>query len=83
MKKEFGMVIIGGLLLLFGGYEIYMKDYMEFAMYLAAGVAFISTALSMMPQVNEPLKKPLTVISWVTIAMAVFLFFYLVRSEAF
>jgi len=73
--------VAGAMALAIGFYQYSKPDYWEFAMYFSAGMAFITTALSMKPWDDILIKRALVISSWVFIAIAVFLFLYLMRTD--
>lgn len=67
-------------MLAFSGYQLFVQDYWEAALYTSAGLAFIVMGL-ISNDVLPGYKKILNVISWILIIVAVFLFLFLVRTD--
>lgn len=79
-KKSYIQYIVGSIMLAFSGYQLYIQDVWEASLYIAAGLAFITMGLIK----NEAFPKHhklLTILSWVFILMAGFLFLFLVRTD--
>jgi hypothetical protein len=73
----FGLIFIG-----VGGYQLYIRDYLEFSLYACAGLAFIMNALTLEPKLHG-YKKTLVVITWILMGCTAILFFYLLRYKFF
>ena len=71
----FGLIFIG-----VGIYQLIIKDYLEFALYATAGLAFIFNALTFEPKLIV-YKKALVVTSWVLIGATGILFLYLLQFK--
>lgn len=72
--------IFGAFFIIFGIYQATKKDYLEVALYLTAGAAFIFNALAKEPRfVNY--KTPLVVITWGLIVSAGILFLYMIQFK--
>ena len=82
MKKSGIRYLVGGAMVLFGIYQILAGNYWESSLYLTAGLAFISIGLLMSDSFPQ-YKKLLNIVSWVFIALAVFLFFFLLRTDQY
>ncbi|UII34216.1 hypothetical protein LVD17_10380 [Fulvivirga ulvae] len=80
MNKSGIQYFVGGLMLLFSFYQIYIKEYWEAAMYISAGLAFITMGLIKREALPKQ-KTLLNVFSWVFILLAVFLFLFLIRTD--
>jgi hypothetical protein len=80
MDSQTRQYVFGAIFIAVGGYQFYISEFLEFSMYVCAGSAFVFNAL-----INEPKlqahKKPLVVITWILIAAATLLFFYLLRYK--
>jgi len=66
----------------FGMYEAATKNLWESSLYFSAGLAFVSIGM-LMSERFKPYKKVLNIFSWVFILLAVFLFFYLLRTDRY
>lgn len=69
--------------LLFIGVGIFQgikNDFLEFAMYTVAGMAFLINALTLEPKLIK-YKKTLVVITWVLIIAACLLFLYVLQFK--
>ena len=74
----FGLIFIG-----FGIYQaINNRDYLEFSLYLTAGLAFIANALTFEPKLAQQ-KKTLVTITWILIIATGILLLYLVQFKWF
>jgi hypothetical protein len=74
----FGLIFIG-----FGVYQaINNRDYLEFSLYVSAGLAFIANALTFEPKL-EPHKKTLVTIAWILIISTGILLLYLIQFKWF
>lgn len=80
MNKAGIQYFVGGLMLLFSFYQIYIKEYWEASMYIAAGLAFITMGV-IKNEVFPKQKTLLNALSWIFILLAVFLFLFLVRTD--
>ena len=72
--------IVGGIMILFSVFQILQNDFWEFALYLSAGLAFVTMGL-ITDDVFPRFRKFMNVISWVFILLAVFLFLFLLRTD--
>ena len=72
--------MVGALMLAFSFYQIYIKDYWEFALYACAGAAFGMVGLMKEEQYIVS-KKFSSILSWVLILGTVYIFFFLVRTD--
>ena len=73
----FGIIFIG-----VGVYQLTIRDYLEFALYTVAGLAFIVNALTLEPKLIV-YKKSLVPLSWILIITTGLLFFYLMQFKWF
>lgn len=73
----FGLIFIG-----FGIYQLVIADYLEFALYCVAGLAFIFNALTFEAKLF-PYKKILVIVTWVLITTTGLLFLYLLQFKYF
>lgn len=73
----FGLLFFG-----FGIYQLYQKQYLEFALYSLAGLSFIFNQLTSESQFAK-YKKLLTIITWVLIIATGLTFFYLLQFKYF
>ncbi|MEM9858711.1 MAG: hypothetical protein AAF843_15235 [Bacteroidota bacterium] len=80
MKKSFTPYLVGILLIVLAGYEIFRDDFLEFLTYGVAGLAFIMMGLMK----NEVFKRHhqwMNVISWVLTIVAGILLLTLFRND--
>ena len=82
MDKQTRQYLFGLVFIAFGGYQLYISDSLEFALYTTAGSAFIFNALTSELRLAS-YKKVLVGITWVLIIVASLLFFYLLRYKFF
>lgn len=73
----FGLVFIG-----VGIYQFIIRDYLEFALYGVAGLAFIFNALTFEIKLAA-YKKQLVIVSWLLIGATGILFLYLLQFKYF
>lgn len=81
MKGSLIQYLVGVVMLAFSLYQIYIKDFWEFALYATAGSAFVCMGL-VKDKVFVRHDKLMTILSWLLIAATVFLFFFLVRTDS-
>jgi hypothetical protein len=74
--------LFGSLFILFGIYQAFTGDYLEFGLYTSAGIAFIGNALIAEPSLENH-RKWLIVADWFFIILASLLFLYLIRYRFF
>lgn len=74
--------LFGSLFILFGLYQGYTGDYLEFGLYASAGLAFIGNALIAEPSLSAH-RRWLIVADWFFIILASLLFLYLIRYRFF
>lgn len=67
-------------MLTFAVYQMFVKEYWEAAMYMAAGLAFATMGLIKNGELPQ-YKGVLNILSWVFILLAGFLFLFLVRTD--
>jgi len=72
--------LVGGIMIAFSMYQVYLDDLWEFALYATGGAAFISVGL-IKDNAFKNHKKLLSVVSWILILLTAFLFFFLVRTD--
>ncbi|MEJ2005783.1 MAG: hypothetical protein P8X57_12670 [Cyclobacteriaceae bacterium] len=82
MNKSTIRYLIGAAMIAFGFYEVSTANFWESSLYFSAGLAFISIGMLMSEQFVQ-YKKILNIASWVLIILAVFLFFYLLRTDQY
>lgn len=82
MNSQTRQYLFGSIFIVFGGYQFYISDLLEFSLYVCAGSAFICNALVAEPKLQS-WKKPLVFITWGLIIAATLLFFYLLRYKFF
>jgi len=73
----FGLIFIGVAI-----YQLVIRDYLEFALYGTAGLAFVFNALTFEPKLI-PYKKTLVIVTWVLIGSTGILFLYLLQFKYF
>ena len=71
----FGLIFIG-----VGIYQLVMSDYTQFALYVAAGLAFIVNTLVSEPRLAA-IKKPLVIATWILIISSAVLFLYVLQFQ--
>jgi|GEM_PF-565466 len=64
-----------------GLYQAYLHDYIEFALFAVAGMAFVVNALTFEPKLLK-YKKPLVIVSWILILVSAILFLYLLQFKS-
>lgn len=74
--------VFGSLFILFGIYQAFTNDYLEFGLYVSAGLAFIGNALIAEPWLAAH-RKWLIAADWFFIILASLLFLYLIRYRFF
>jgi hypothetical protein len=72
--------VVGVVMILFAIYQIVIKDYWESALYITAGLAFITMGL-ITDDVFPRYRKAMNVISWILIFSAAFFFLFLLRTD--
>lgn len=65
-----------------GAYQLYKKDYLEAALYLLAGSAFLFNTLTTEPSLFS-YKKILVIITWVLIIVTALVFLYVMQFKYF
>ena len=73
----FGLIFVG-----VGFYQLSIQDYLEFALYITAGLSFIVNALTLEPKLIAH-KKILVMLSWTLIIATGLLLFYLIQFKWF
>ncbi len=63
-----------------GIYYVVQRDYLEFSLYLCAGMTFIVNAFTMSPAA-APYRKPLVIITWLLIGVSGILFLYMLQFK--
>lgn len=71
----FGLIFVG-----VGIFQFTIRDWLEFALYSLAGLAFIVNALTMEARLTA-YKKPLVIASWILIGVTGILFLYLLQFK--
>jgi hypothetical protein len=71
----FGLIFIAVAI-----YQATISDYLEMALYMTGGVAFIVNALTLEPKLFS-YKKPLVIVSWALIISTGILFLYLLQFK--
>jgi hypothetical protein len=72
--------LFGIVFLLFGFYQAYQSQLLEFSLYSLAGLSFILNQLTNEPKLYA-YKKQLVVITWVLIIATGLTFFYLLQFK--
>jgi len=80
MSSLIRQYIFGAFFIMFGVYQATRKDYMEVALYLTAGAAFIFNSLAKEPRLAN-FKTPLVVATWSFIAIAAVIFLYVLQFK--
>jgi hypothetical protein len=71
----FGAIFIGVAI-----YQLVVKDYLEFSLYILGGLAFVFNALTFEPKFLA-YKRPLVIVSWILIGSTGILFLYLIQFK--
>jgi hypothetical protein len=82
MNAQSRQYLFGLIFLAFGIYQATLTEYLEFALYSGAGLAFMFNALVNEPRFQE-YRKLLIIITWGLIIITALLFFYLLRYKFF
>ncbi|MEP2773801.1 MAG: hypothetical protein ABJH05_16735 [Fulvivirga sp.] len=80
MKGATLQYLVGALMGAFSLYQVYIKEYWEFALYACAGAAFLLVGLIKEERYIVD-KKFSSILSWVLIFATAFIFFFLVRTD--
>jgi len=80
MSSLIRQYIFGAFFIIFGIYQATRKDYLEVALYMMAGAAFIFNSLSKEPRLAN-FKTALVVITWALIIVAAVLFLYVLQFK--
>jgi hypothetical protein len=80
MNAQVRQYLFGAIFAGVGIYQMVVKDYLEFALYTVAGLAFIFNALTFEPRLLN-YKKPLVIVSWLLIGATGILFLYLLQFK--
>ena len=72
--------LFGGLFIAFGAYQAYQSQWLEFALYALAGVAFIFNSLALEPKLIQ-YKKSLGIITWILIGATGIFFLYMLQFK--
>lgn len=78
IKRQY---LFGLLFFCAGVYQAYLHDYIEFALFAVAGMAFVVNALTFEPKLLQH-KKSLVIFSWVLIIASAILFLYLLQFKS-
>ena len=73
----FGLIFAG-----VGIYQLSIQDYLEFALYMSAGLSFVVNALTLEPKLLAH-RKILVMLSWTLIFTTGLLLFYLIQFKWF
>jgi hypothetical protein len=74
--------VFGAILIAFSIYQATIKDYLEVALYAAAGLAFVINAMTFEHKLNS-YKKYLVMLAWAFIAATGLLFLYMIQFKWF
>ena len=74
--------LIGLVLILFGGYKVYLHDLLESILYFCVGFGFLLMGASRDHRF-EKFKKQIHVASWVFVLLGVLLFIAVLRRDAY
>lgn len=80
MKSVRRQYLFGAIFVAFGIFEAFGKDYLEFALYGTAGLAFIVNAMTFEVKLL-PYKKALVILSWTLIITTGVLFLWLLQFK--
>jgi hypothetical protein len=82
MNRQLRQYLFGFIFIAVGCYQYYINDFLELALYVTAGGAFIFNALTNEAKLYR-YKKLFVAITWTLIIAASLLFFYLLRYKFF
>jgi hypothetical protein len=82
MNAQQRQYLFGLIFLLFGVYQAYQEQMLEFSLYALAGLSFIFNQLASEPKLGE-YKKQLVITTWVFIIATGLTFFYLLQFKFF
>ena len=80
MNAKNRQYLFGLIFIAVGIYQSTIRDWLEFALYTLAGLAFIVNSLTMEPRLLK-YKKPLVIVSWILIISTGVLFLYLLQFK--
>jgi hypothetical protein len=80
MNSNQRQYLLGLIFLVFGLYQAYQKQYLEFTLYGLAGLSFIFNQLTSEPKLAEH-KKTLVIVTWTLIIATGLTFFYLLQFK--
>ncbi len=80
MKRSYTQYLVGILLLSFSLYQFFQREFVEFSMYLTAGLAFVVMGI-IKDKLLPGYGRFLNILSWVLILMAGFLLLFLFRTD--
>ena len=80
MKKAFSQYLISVLLIAFSVYQTVIQEFVEFTMYLSAGLGFLLAGL-LKDNMFERQRRLLNILSWAFIFIAGFLLLFLFRTD--
>jgi len=82
MNSQQRQYLFGLIFMAFGFYQLYQKQYLEFTLYVLAGLSFIFNQLTSEPKLIE-YKKTLVIVTWLFIIATGLTFFYLLQFKYF
>jgi len=74
--------LIGLAVLIFGGYRLYLSDFLETIMYFSVGIGFVLWGAAK-DEKFEKFHKQIDVASWIFIIGGVILFIAVLRRDAY
>ena len=80
MNPHNRLYLYGALLLVFGGYQLFLSHRWECALYGMAGVCFFVNGFTSEPFFSN-YRKPMVVFSWVSIMATAVLFLYILQFK--
>ena len=80
MKPSYTQYLVGMLLVGFSAYQLYLREYIEFSLYITAGAAFITMGIIKDKRLAK-YQRFLNLLSWILIFFAGFLLLFLFRTD--
>lgn len=80
MNSRTRQYLFGGIFVAVAVYQAYLRDFVEFSLYLTAGMAFIVNALALEPRMVS-VKRPLVIATWILISAAAVQFLYVLQFK--
>lgn len=80
MNARTRQYLFGFIFFAFGGYQLYLHDFLEASLYMTAGTAFVFNCLAMEPRLVR-YKKGLSIVAWALIIATGLLLLWLVQFK--